>query len=227
MVGLVHFEADRAAVARERGRFGGLEQHAPPPRVRPYAAPPRSNRAAPPRERGRNSTIAVPASRPSPASAHDHLRGRRLRKCRRLRRDSRSVANTRCSSSMSASRSPRSALRTRMSGAGAWARLDGIVTNGRRSSYQLRDDPAPCLAAPGAPPAHRAKSPPARAVKKRLNPFAAGRDTQGCAAAKSRRDQRQQQQSLGGRVPAEKTTWVVIGACAPIHPRVDQSGPPG
>src|SRR6516164_6238524 len=51
-----------------------------------------------------------------------------FRKRRRLGRDSLSVAKTRCSSSLNASTSPRSALRTRISATCAWARWEGIVT---------------------------------------------------------------------------------------------------
>src|SRR5262249_31155812 len=79
-------------------------------------------------ERGRNSTIAFPASR-APCSATIISAVGELRNRCRLRRDSRSVAKTRCSSSISASRSARSALRTRASASGAWASEEGIVTN--------------------------------------------------------------------------------------------------
>ena len=67
------------------------------------------------------------AGEPRSVLRHDHLRVGDCRKRRRLRRDNRSVANTRCSSSSSTSMSPRSALRTRTAEAGAWARLEGIV----------------------------------------------------------------------------------------------------
>ena len=87
-----------------------------------------------------------------------------LRKRCRLRRESRSVANTRCSSSTSASRSQRSALRTRISAPGAcagawgrawlWARVEDIVTA------------AAILAVLSHP----------RTPGEALNPFAAGRD---------------------------------------------------
>jgi len=86
--------------------------------------------------------------------------GARRKRCRLLR-DSRSVAKTRCSSAASASRSPRSALRTQTAGSAAWARVEDIVTS---------KGAGPLI------PAWIAASPRRRIVRGALNPFAAGRD---------------------------------------------------
>jgi hypothetical protein len=62
-----------------------------------------------------------------------------VRNRRRLRRDSRSVAKTRLSSSTSASRSR--ALAARMRTGGVWAGRDAMVT-GRATHYQDRHHPS-------------------------------------------------------------------------------------
>ena len=79
-------------------------------------------------ERGRNSTMALPARPVSSWATITSALGDFKNRCR-LRRESRSVAKTRCSSAASASTSPRSALRTHTSGTGAWASVEDIVTS--------------------------------------------------------------------------------------------------
>ena len=88
--------------------------------------------------------MALPASRlPCRATITSALGD--FRKRRRLGRDSRSVAKTRCSSSLNASTSPRSALRTRISATCAWARWEGIVTTEtlHDTSFAAHLQPAP------------------------------------------------------------------------------------
>ena len=187
--------------------------------------------------------MALPARPVWSCATSTSALGARRKRCRLLR-DSRSVAKTRCSSAASASRSPRSALRTQTAGSGAWARVEDIVTS------------------KGGPliPASIAASPRRRIVRGALNPFAAGRDQrknggkraateQGkvplCCndAASSRRDPHRFNQGLTstkakslppkpyrcnqGTPPRPEKKPVAIGASAPIHPRVGQSGPPG
>ena len=188
--------------------------------------------------------MALPARPVSSCATSTSALGARRKRCR-LRRDSRSVAKTRCSSATSASRSPRSALRTQTAGSGAWARVEDIVT----------DKGGPLI------PASIAASRRRRIVRRALNPFAAGRDQrknagksaateQGkkcrfAATTQPRRDETASfQEGLSpqprpnrfhlsptaatkGPPPRPEKNPVAIGASAPIHPRVGQSGPPG
>ena len=126
VIGLVHLEADGAAAARQRGTLRRPRAASARRRARPCAGRPRWNRAA--RRPSAAGTARWPYRRAAaPCSATITSALGDLRKRRRLRRDSRSVANTRCSSSVNASTSPGSALRVRTSATGARARLEGIV----------------------------------------------------------------------------------------------------
>ena len=169
--------------------------------------------------------MALPASR-SPCRATITSALGDFRKRRRLGRDSRSVAKTRCSSSLNASTSPRSALRTRISATGAWARWEGIVTTqtlhdtsfaahlqqalsdssesdrGRAGDRGLRRDSLPIRTPTAFEPVRRLSRPTDD------RPQGPQRDHKWKAAAFCRRI----------LIPGTKT--VVIGACAPIHPRV-------
>ena len=252
VVGLVHLQADGAAAARERRRLGGLEQHRSPPRVRPSAARPRWNRAARPASAaGTARSRCRQAARSSSATITSAVGD--LRKCCRLRRDRRSVAKTRCSSSISASRSPRSALRTRTSAAGAWARLEGIVTNrtphntsfarprtgfpfvcshDRTRGFRLTDGGGEVHAGSR----HRAAESVGdeedrRRLDEEFDPTAfepvRARCDQRMRGRKSRAGIKRQKPHIPSRDAFSERKKVVIGACAPIHPRVGQRGPPG
>src|SRR5207247_2663139 len=109
----------------------------------------------------------------------------------------------------------------------AWARWEGIVTNRDAARYQLRR--APAAGALGFKRERQDGGVLATAdyagIRCRfgrprpLNPFAACRD-QRTNGRKGRNGIRRgkPQHSAGGFIPGTKT--VVIGACAPIHPRV-------
>src|SRR6266852_3771760 len=155
--------------------------------------------------------MALPASRSRCRATITSALGD-FRKRRRLGRDSRSVAKTRCSSSLNASTSPRSALRTRISTTCAWARWEGIVTTETLHDTSFAAHLQPALSDYAGLRCRFGRPRP-------LNPFAACRD-QRTNGRKGRNGitRGKPQHSAGGFIPGTKT--VVIGACAPIHPRV-------
>src|SRR4051812_45258112 len=107
--------------------------------------------------------MALPARPVWSCATSTSALGERRKRCR-LRRDSRSVAKTRCSSAASASRSPRSAARMQTAESGAWARVEDIVTS--------KGGPLIPASIAGWP-----RRPPGRdLVRRALTPFAAGRD---------------------------------------------------
>ena len=101
--------------------------------------------------------MALPARPVRSCATSTSALGARRKRCRLLR-DSRSVAKTRCSSAASASRSPRSAGRTRTFGAGAWASVKDIVTG--QGSTLISPSPRSATPRPGAV-GHPVRAPPA------------------------------------------------------------------
>ena len=208
-----------------RGGSSGNRAQAPPPRphraassrrrARPCAARPRSNRAAPPPSAAGTADRAAPASRPPSSATITCAVFERRKRCR-LRRDSRSVANTLVfKSSTRASMSPRSALRTRTGGAGAWARLGGIVTNGSGEFVSL----SPSRSQPLLRFTTKMRG---ESTFFEREPVCAAPRPIDSAAAKSRRSPKQNQAPTIGGIPPPQ---VAIGACAPIHPRVGLKAP--